>query len=167
MSIFFYTLKEKNLNKNILLILNSIFVIILLININRILPYTFTFTSQIRAILFLSLTIWVRYLFVYLVKRKKNFISHLIPTGTPFLLVPFLFLIEIVSNLIRPLTVSVRLVANILAGHLLIILLSKLVIINSATLVTYFILNSVEFAVAIIQAYIFCTILVLYYSEIL
>lgn len=94
---------------------------------------------------------------------------HLIPVGTPFALVFFMFLIELVRNLIRPITLSVRLLANVLSGHLLIVLLSYMVSFFRLTgffgFFFYSLLVSVELLVSLIQSYIFCTLVCLYYSE--
>lgn len=95
---------------------------------------------------------------------------HLIPQGTPSALIPFIVLIETISNLIRPGTLAVRLTANIIAGHLLIVLLS------SATPLTPFFLSPILFnaqvalslletAVAFIQAYVFSVLVTLYIAE--
>lgn len=129
-------------------------------------PYYFSLTSQIRIVLFLSFRIWGSIFGFYFLKNFKGSLSHIVPEGTPLFLVWFIFLIEIIRNLIRPLTLIVRLVANILAGHLLIILLSFLVWYNYLTFIGYLILNIVEIFVSLIQCYIFVTITYLYYSEI-
>lgn len=163
---FFYSLKTKNFQKFGILMLISIFMMLALINLRRVFPYIFPFTSQISMVASIPLLVWTSVILIQTIKRPKNFISHFIPIGTPYSLIPLLFLIEIVRNLIRPLTASVRLVANILAGHLLIILLSKMALGRTQYRAAYIALNRVEIAVALIQSYIFCTMMALYYSEI-
>ena len=59
------------------------------------------------------------------VKAPNSMMAHLVPLGTPVALIPFMVLIELVRNFIRPLTLSVRLAANIVAGHLLLTLLGN------------------------------------------
>lgn len=54
--------------------------------------------------------------------NPSNFLAHLVPTGTPPLLIPFMVIIELVRRVIRPLTLAVRLAANMVAGHLLLVL---------------------------------------------
>ena len=54
--------------------------------------------------------------------NPSNFLSHLVPRGTPIVLVPFMVFIELVRRVIRPLTLAVRLAANMVAGHLLLVL---------------------------------------------
>jgi len=97
-------------------------------------------------------------------------IAHLVPLGTPVALMSFIVLIESVSNVIRPITLSVRLAANMIAGHLLLTLLGNqgvgagygvvLVVVSRQ-----FLLLTLEAAVAIIQSYVFMTLRVLYSSE--
>jgi len=90
--------------------------------------------------------------------------------GTPLILINFIVLIELVSNIIRPITLSVRLCANIVAGHLLLSLLSNF----SLNRFIYFyyslsgllILGILEIAVALIQGYVFITLVSLYSTEI-
>lgn len=163
---FYYTLKEKNYNKRVIAIVITILISILILNFRRILPFVFPITSQISSVIFLALSIWIRLVRFSIIKSTKNLLAHFTPSGSPYPLIPFLFLIEIVSNIIRPMTVSVRLVSNILAGHLLIILLSKIALKIIPIIVLYSFLNLVEMAVAMIQAYIFCTMLTLYYSDV-
>lgn len=94
--------------------------------------------------------------------------SHLVPSGTPSGLIPLIVLIELVSNFIRPITLSVRLAANIVAGHLLIRLTNR----GSVTIFSVFIfvaagvtLFFLEIAVAFIQGYVFTTLSLIYTSE--
>jgi F-type H+-transporting ATPase subunit a len=97
--------------------------------------------------------------------------AHLVPQRTPGVLIPFMVLIESVRNIIRPMTLAIRLSANIIAGHLLMTLLGNqlaqaapsalpLVILVQLALV------SLEIAVSMIQAYVFCVLITLYIGEI-
>lgn len=97
--------------------------------------------------------------------------AHLVPLGTPYALMPFIVLIETVRNVIRPLTLSVRLAANIVAGHLLLTLLRSQCSHISMTLISFLILALVllatlESAVALIQAYVFGVLSTLYVAEV-
>jgi len=96
--------------------------------------------------------------------------AHLVPLSTPNLLIPFIVLIETISNVIRPGTLTVRLSANIIAGHLLITLLGNQT--SHASSITLIILIfiqvmllTLESAVALIQAYVFTVLSALYSSE--
>jgi len=98
-------------------------------------------------------------------------LAHLVPQGTPGALMPFIVLIETIRNTIRPLTLAVRLIANIVAGHLLITLLGNQTekasgIILLGLLITQIILLTLESAVAIIQSYVFAVLSTLYAREI-
>ena len=163
---FFSSIKPKSINKIIIAILIYLIVIIFFLNITSILSFNFACTSQIGICLFLSLTIWISFLIFQNFNNLKNFLSHCIPEGTPIYLTWFLFAVELIRNLIRPITLTVRLVANILAGHLLIILLANLCFKFQFMSRLYILLNLVEFFVALIQSYIFVTIITLYYAEV-
>jgi len=98
----------------------------------------------------------------------RSFLSHLVPSGTPAALIPLIVLIELVRNFIRPITLSVRLAANIVAGHLLIRLVNRgglslgsLTFIIIGGLILFFL----EVAVSFIQGYVFRTLRVIYLSE--
>ena len=100
-----------------------------------------------------------------------RFIAHLVPLGTPYALIPFMVIIELVRSVIRPLTLSVRLAANIVAGHLLIVLIRNpiarinfnfIILVLSALLL----LLILELAVSFIQAYVFRTLTSLYVIEV-
>ena len=93
------------------------------------------------------------------------------PKGTPYVLVPFMVLIEIVRNLMRPLTLSIRLAANMVAGHLLLALVrgpmpSISVVLLGAAFVALVALIVLELGVSFIQAYVFMTLSSLYLDEI-
>merc|ERR1712018_600140 len=97
----------------------------------------------------------------------RAFLAHLVPLGTPIVLIPLIVLIEIVRNIIRPITLSVRLAANIVAGHLLITLVTSglpgtRLISLIVILIPLFVL---ETAVALIQSYVFITLSSLYIGE--
>nr|AQQ72862.1 ATP synthase subunit 6 [Leipothrix sp. 1 XFX-2017] len=145
---------------------SCVFLLFFILNFSSIFPYNFPWTSQMSTVMFISLSIWLTLNLYYALKNSKMFVSHMIPEGCPKPLVAFLFLIEMVSNMIRPVTLSVRLVANILAGHILMILLAKLVFfVGPPLIVIYMLLNLVEFAVSLIQCYIFTVLVTLYMSE--
>lgn len=100
-----------------------------------------------------------------------RFLAHLVPLGTPYALIPFMVVIELVRRIIRPLTLSVRLAANIVAGHLLMVLvrspittirLNFIALVISALLL----LIMLELAVSFIQAYVFSTLISLYVIEV-
>lgn len=96
--------------------------------------------------------------------------AHLVPQGTPIFLVFFIVLVETVSNLIRPITLSVRLAANIIAGHLLIVLLGSVIVLRGVVifggLIALTLLFLLEIAVAFIQSYVFMVLVGLYSAEI-
>ena len=104
-------------------------------------------------------------------KNTSRALAHLVPKGTPLALVPFIVLIEIISNLIRPLTLSVRLAANIVAGHLLLVLVRRPIpVVNYGVLSVAFValiaLMVLELGVSFIQAYVFITLSSLYVDEV-
>jgi len=98
--------------------------------------------------------------------------AHLTPQSTPTPLMPFIVLIETISRIIRPVTLAIRLIANIIAGHLLLTLLGNQAVATSFTIIslvvlTQFALLTLELAVSVIQAYVFSVLLTLYTREII
>lgn len=156
--------------KNIIFF-NVLFLFILINNIFGLIPYTFTRTAHIAITLSIALTIWLIFMIYGWVNNTKHIFAHLVPLGTPVILMPFIVLIESISNIIRPITLSVRLAANLTAGHLLLILLgerivnNKIIIIVTVTL-AQFALITLEAAVAVIQSYVFATLSTLYAREV-
>lgn len=163
---FFYSLKNKSFNKFSGLFFISFIFFLAIINFFSVFSYNFPLSSQVRLIFFFSLSTWLRFIIFSFYNSGNKTLFHFIPEGTPLPLTFLLFLIELVRNIIRPITLIVRLVANILAGHLLLILLSNLVFIFIYAFPFYILLNLVEIFVALIQSYIFATMIVLYFSEV-
>nr|QTF87977.1 ATP synthase F0 subunit 6 [Balanus trigonus] len=156
--------------KNIIFF-NVLFLFILINNIFGLMPYTFTSTAHIAMTLSMALTIWLIFMLYGWINNTNHMFAHLVPLGTPIVLMPFMVLIESISNIIRPITLSVRLAANLTAGHLLLILLGESMVNNSILIVVtvtaaQFALMTLEAAVAVIQAYVFATLSTLYASEV-
>nr|APF46592.1 ATP6 [Dicrurus remifer] len=155
------------------LILTSLMIFLLLINLLGLLPYTFTPTTQLSMNLALAFPLWLATLLTGLRNQPSASLGHLLPEGTPTLLIPALIMIETISLLIRPLALGVRLTANLTAGHLLIQLISTATItlastmpvVSLITLLILFLLTILEVAVAMIQAYVFVLLLSLYLQE--
>nr|QOD97554.1 ATP synthase F0 subunit 6 [Lophotis ruficrista] len=155
------------------LILTSLMTLLLLINLLGLLPYTFTPTTQLSMNMALAFPLWLATLLTGLRNQPSISLGHLLPEGTPTLLIPALIMIETTSLLIRPLALGVRLTANLTAGHLLIQLISTattvlLPIMPTVSILTasiLFLLTILEVAVAMIQAYVFVLLLSLYLQE--
>ena len=103
----------------------SLFIIIILNNFIGLFPYIFTASRHLLITLTLSLPLWVCFIIFGWINHTKHIFAHIVPQSTPGLLIPFIVLIESVRNIIRPGTLAVRLIANIVAGHLLITLLGN------------------------------------------
>lgn len=153
------------------LIFISVFIFIVFNNFIGLFPYIFTATSHLSLTLTLSLPLWVSFILYGWVNHTQHMLAHIVPLGTPPVLIPFIVLIETIRNLIRPGTLAVRLAANIIAGHLLLVLLgnqgpslaSPLLVI---LLITQILLLTLESAVAIIQSYVFAVLATLYSREV-
>nr|UEK25003.1 ATP synthase F0 subunit 6 [Conepatus semistriatus] len=142
-------------------------------NLLGLLPHTFTSTTQLSMNLGMAIPLWAGTVLVGFRHKTKASLAHLLPQGTPILLIPMLVIIETISLLIQPMALAVRLTANITAGHLLIHLIGgatlALMDINTTTAMVTFIililLTILEFAVALIQAYVFTLLVSLYLHD--
>lgn len=131
-------------------------------------PYIFTSSRHIRFCISLSLSLWLGIILYRIINYLDNLLTHLTPQGTPALLIPFIVIIESIRLIIRPITLSIRLTANIIAGHLLLSLLgssgqliSRIILIN-IILFSQTLLFILEISVSIIQAYVFSILSTLY-----
>nr|QZZ18193.1 ATP synthase F0 subunit 6 [Bibasis miraculata] len=149
----------------------SIFFFVLFNNFLGLFPYIFTSTSHLNISLSISLSLWLSFMLYGWINNSQHMFIHMIPQGTPPILMPFMVLIETISNIIRPGTLSVRLTANMIAGHLLLTLLSSTGINMPNYLIIFLIFIQIfllilESAVAIIQSYVISILSTLYSSEV-
>nr|WCB99026.1 ATP synthase F0 subunit 6 [Bactrocera latifrons] len=149
----------------------SLFSLILFNNFMGLFPYIFTSTSHLTLTLTLALPLWLCFMIYGWINHTQHMFAHLVPQGTPAVLMPFMVCIETISNVIRPGTLAVRLAANMIAGHLLLTLLgntgpSLSYAIVSLLLIGQIALLVLESAVAIIQSYVFAVLSTLYSSEV-
>nr|YP_002265488.1 ATP synthase F0 subunit 6 [Contacyphon sp. BT0012]ACF35073.1 ATP synthase F0 subunit 6 [Contacyphon sp. BT0012] len=163
-------IKSDNI-KGSTLIFISLFSIIMFNNFLGLFPYVFTSTSHMSLTLTLALPLWLSFMLFGWINHTQHMFAHLVPQGTPPVLMPFMVCIETVSNVIRPGTLAIRLAANMIAGHLLLTLLgntgSKLsILMINFLLIVQFALLLLEAAVAMIQSYVFAVLSTLYSSEV-
>nr|ABR21244.1 ATP synthase F0 subunit 6 [Heteronotia binoei]ABR21257.1 ATP synthase F0 subunit 6 [Heteronotia binoei]ABR21270.1 ATP synthase F0 subunit 6 [Heteronotia binoei]ABR21283.1 ATP synthase F0 subunit 6 [Heteronotia binoei]ABR21296.1 ATP synthase F0 subunit 6 [Heteronotia binoei] len=155
------------------LLLMTTMLLLSTMNLTGLLPYTFTPTTQLSMNMALAVPLWLMTVLTGFRTQPTTALAHMLPTGTPPLLIPPLILIETVSLFIRPLALGVRLTANLTAGHLLITLISLATTtllplmpsISLLTLTLLLLLTLLEIAVAMIQAYVFVLLLSLYLQE--
>lgn len=149
----------------------SLFSLILFNNFIGLFPYIFTRTSHLTLTLSLALPLWLCFILYGWINHTQHIFAHLVPQGTPAVLIPFIVCIETIRNIIRPGTLAVRLTANIIAGHLLLTLLGNTGPSISYLLVTFLLIAQIallilESAVAIIQSYVFAVLRTLYSREV-
>ena len=150
----------------------SIFTFVLLCNLLGMTPYSFTPTSQVVVTLSLAM---VAFLTVTLFAIFRNgffgFLHMFLPSGVPLWMAPVIFLIEFFSFLIRPVTLSVRLFANMVAGHVLLkvvagFIISLGIIFGAFPFLFSVIMIGFELFVAALQAYIFAILVCAYLGEV-
>nr|AOS51709.1 ATP synthase F0 subunit 6 [Rhabdoblennius nitidus] len=155
------------------LMLTSLMLFLITLNMLGLLPYTFTPTTQLSLNMALAVPLWLATIIIGMRNQPTHALGHLLPEGTPTLLIPILIIIETISLFIRPLALGVRLTANLTAGHLLIqliataafVLLPLMPTVALLTTLLLFLLTLLEVAVAMIQAYVFVLLLSLYLQE--
>nr|BDQ44090.1 ATP synthase F0 subunit 6 [Amynthas yunoshimensis] len=154
-------------------IITSTFTILIIINLMGMIPYTFSTPSHLIFTLVLGFPMWLSFLMSSAIYSPKKTIAQLLPDGAPDWLNPFLVIIETTSIIVRPLTLSFRLAANMSAGHIVLSLVgiycatawftsslgTSLLILTTLGYVLF------EFAICLIQAYIFCLLLSLYSDD--
>lgn len=152
------------------------FFFILGANLLGLTPFAFTLTSHIIITFTLALAFNIGFAFVGLYFHKLHFFSYFVPKGVPVLLLPLIVIIEIVSYLIRTFSLSLRLFANMMAGHTLLQILASFVIAFLNTngllillgLVPFFLVFFVtvlEVGIAFLQAYVFTILLCIYVND--
>lgn len=148
----------------------TLFLFILAINLLGMLPYSFTPTSHIIVTLGLGALTFTFVVIIGLIKQGPiGFFKHFLPDGIPVFILPLLFVIEMVSFLSRPLSLGIRLAANIAAGHTLMKVIAGFVLpmgLFGVLPITFIVfMTGFEIFVAILQAYVFALLSCLYLGE--
>lgn len=154
----------------------SLFMFILTANLIGIVPYTFTVTSHLIITLALALMVFLTVLLYGIYKNGLGFFKLFVPHGIPIYILPLIMVIEVISFLSRPVSHSVRLFANMLAGHItlqvfagFIIMLASAGILGAFGAVLPFLmviaLTALELLVAFLQAYVFAILTCIYLND--
>jgi F-type H+-transporting ATPase subunit a len=148
----------------------TVFMFILLGNVLGLTPYSFTYTSHIIVNATLAVFIFVSVTIIGFWRHGLHYFSLFAPKGTPWYMLFLLVPIEIMSYLIRPVTLSLRLFANMLAGHVLLKVLAGFVIslgflFGWVPLAAVFGITLLEIMVALIQAYVFALLSCIYLND--
>jgi F-type H+-transporting ATPase subunit a len=154
----------------------SLFMFVIFSNIIGLIPYTFTVTSQI-VVTFAFAAMVIGIVIVYGVMRHgSHFLGLFVPSGVPAALLPFIVLIEIISFVSRPVSLSVRLFANMLAGHITLKVFGAFVammlgggafaaLMSPLPLLAIVLLTAFELLVAVLQAYVFAILTCVYLND--
>ena len=147
----------------------SLFMFILFGNMLGMLPYSFTFTSHIIVTFALAIAIFIGVTVLAFVKHGVGFFKFFAPEGIPILIMPLLIPIEIISYLSRPISLSVRLFANMMAGHTLMKVFGGFVVqmkwFGILPLTFLVALTGLEMLIAFLQAYVFAILTCLYIND--
>lgn len=151
----------------------TIFFFVLLMNLTGLTPFGFTVTAHIVVTFSLALIFFLAWIIIGLINLRLGFFSIFLPKGIPTWLAPLLVIIEILSFLLRPISLSVRLFANMLAGHILLFIIAtgaisvaKSVVVFGVFLSSFiFIFLILEIGIAFLQAYVFSILLSIYLAD--
>ena len=148
----------------------SLFMFVLFCNMVGMLPYSFTVTSHIIVTLIMALFIFIAVTIIGFVKHGFKYLSIFVPSGVPAVLLPLITIIEVISYLSRPVSLSVRLFANMMAGHTMMKVFGGFVV--SLGLVGGWLplgfsvaLTGLEILVAFLQAYVFAILTCIYLND--
>ncbi len=148
----------------------TLFVFILFANVLGLIPYSFTVTSHIVITLALALVVFVGATIIGFIRNGFGYLKLFVPSGVPALLLPLVVLIEIVSYFIRPMSLSIRLFANMMAGHMMLKVMAGFVVMLGVTagwlpLAAMVGLMGLELLVAALQAYVFALLTCMYLND--
>ena len=148
----------------------TLFVFILFANVLGLIPYSFTVTSHIVITLALALVVFIGATIIGFIRNGFGYLKLFVPSGVPAFLLPLVVLIEIVSYFIRPMSLSIRLFANMMAGHMMLKVMAGFVVMLGVTagwlpLAAMVGLMGLELLVAALQAYVFALLTCMYLSD--
>ena len=168
----------KNMNTNLIKYspyLISLFIVILLLNILGLIPFVKSLTSTVSITFFLSLSSFLGLNIEGALIHRLHFFDKFAPASVPFVILPGLVIIELISYFMRPNSLAIRLFANMLAGHILIKLFITFCLdLSGVSLVLFFgcffficILMTLEVFISFLQAYIFMLLVLLYLDDVI
>jgi len=147
----------------------TVFMFVLVGNLIGMVPYGFTFTSHIIVTFTMAMVVFLGVTVIALVKHKMHFFTFFMPPGVPLIMAPLLVPIEIISYLSRPMSLSVRLFANMLAGHTLLKVFAGFVValglFGVFPLAFVVVLTGLEIVIAFLQAFVFTILTCLYLND--
>jgi F-type H+-transporting ATPase subunit a len=148
----------------------SLFMFILFCNLMGMIPFTFTVTSHIIVTFAMALVVFIGVTIIGFSRHGLHYLKLFVPAGVPMALLPLLVVIEVLSYLIRPVSLSVRLFANMTAGHTMLFVFGWFVVMLGvlggwAPLVFVVALTGLEFGIAILQAYVFTILTCIYLND--
>lgn len=148
----------------------TLFVFILFANVLGMVPYSFTVTSHIVITLALALTVFIGATIIGFIRNGFGYLKLFVPSGVPWVLLPLVIVIEVVSYFIRPMSLSIRLFANMMAGHMMLKVMAGFVIMLGVTagwlpLAAMVGLMGLELLVAALQAYVFALLTCMYLND--
>ena len=147
----------------------TVFMFILVGNLFGMIPYSFTFTSHIVVTFAMALVVFLGVTIIAIAKHRLYFFTFFMPPGVPLLMAPLLVPIEIISYLSRPIILSVRLFANMLAGHTLLKVFAGFVVslgmFGVFPLAFIVALTGLEIVIALLQAFVFTILTCLYLND--
>jgi F-type H+-transporting ATPase subunit a len=147
----------------------AIFMFVLIGNMVGMIPYSFTFTSHIVVTFALASVVFIGVTVLGFAKHGLRFFSFFIIPGLPWYMLPILIPIEVISYLSRPISLSVRLFANMLAGHTLLKVFAGFIVplglVGILPLAFIVALTGLEILIAFLQAYVFAILTCLYIND--
>jgi len=151
----------------------TIFNLILLYNLSGLVPFSFTVSSHVIITFTLALSYFIAWIIVGIVKLGPTFLGVFCPKNMPLWLLPLLICVEFLSFSLRPISLGVRLFANMLAGHILlhilagafIYLMAKLIILAIPAYAIVSAIAVLEMFIGFLQAYIFTILLAIYLKD--
>jgi F-type H+-transporting ATPase subunit a len=148
----------------------TIFIFILTLNMLGMIPGSFTVTSHIIVTFALAAMVWLTVTFIGFARHGVGFLKLFVPHGVPLWLMPLIVPIELISYLIRPVSLSVRLFANMMAGHTMLKVFAGFavtlpVFAKAAPVLFTAAFTGLEFLVAFLQAFIFTVLTCIYLND--
>lgn len=147
----------------------TLFMFILMCNLLGMVPYQFTATSHIAVTFALAAVVFVGVTLIAIIKHGSKFLTFFLPEGTPLWLAPLMYVIELFAYMARPISLSVRLAANMMAGHTILKVIATFVIMMGIAGVIPFaflvVLTGFEIGIAILHAYIFTVLSCVYLND--